>query len=168
MEALGIDGKLLLAQTVNFVLFFFIFKKFLYGPFTSFLKNERKNEDEKQRLLKDLQEKEAHLDKREKEIINDARAQALKIIKTAEETAAKKKKELSDKAHEEISEMKLKSKKDLEDEKAKLYDDLKSHVIQSSKTMTESVLKDFVDSKTQQEMLDHIFKELKKSKVYEN
>jgi len=168
MEALGIDGKLLIAQTINFALFFVVFKRFLYAPFTQFLSNERKNEVEKERLLKDLQEKEEHLQKREKEIMNDARAQALKIMKTAEESVVKKKKDLLDKTHEEITEMKLKAKKDLDDEKNKLYDDVKVHIVETSRSMTEKVLKDFVDEKGQQTMLDHIFKELKKSKVYEN
>ncbi len=168
MEALGIDTKLLIAQTVNFLLFLFIFKKFLYAPFTAYLKNEREKENEKERLLKDLQDKETQLDKKEKEIIDDARAQALKIMKNAEDSAEKKKKELLDKAHSEVTEMKLKAKQDLENEKDKLYDGIRAHVIQTSKTMTESVLKDFVDSKNQQIMLEHIFKELKKSKAYEN
>lgn len=168
MEALGIDIKLLLAQTINFLLFLFIFKKFLYAPFTAYLKNEKNKEAEKERLLKDLQEKEAQLDKKEKEIIDDARAQALKMLKTAEDTAEKKKKDLLAKAHTEISEMKLKAKQDIQSEKEKLYDDLRAHVIQTSKTMTENVLRDFVDSKNQQVMFEHILKELKKSKAYEN
>src|SRR3990167_7297238 len=105
MEALGIDLKLLLAQTINFVLFFIIFKKFLYAPFLKFLDMERKNELEKQRLLKDLQEKETGLEKREQEVLADARAQALQIMKTAEETADKKKKEILKNAHDEIVDM---------------------------------------------------------------
>lgn len=168
MEALGIDIKLLIAQTVNFLLFLFIFKKFLYAPFTAYLKNEREKEAEKERILKDLQDKEAQLEKKEKEITDDARAQALKIMKNAEDAAEKKKKDLLDKVHSEISEMKLKAKQDIENEKDKLYEGLRAHVIQTSKTMTESVLKDFVDQKNQQVILEHIFKELKKSKTYEN
>ena len=168
MEALGIDLKLLLAQTINFVLFFIIFKKFLYAPFLKFLDMERKNELEKQRLLKDLQEKETGLEKREQEVLADARAQALQIMKTAEETADKKKKEILKNAHDEIVDMKLKAKKDIEDERTKLHDEVKSHVIQVSRTLTTSVLKDFIDEKNQHSILERIFKEMKKGKIYEN
>ena len=37
MENLGIDGKLLLAQIINFVLFFILVTKFVVKPFTAFL-----------------------------------------------------------------------------------------------------------------------------------
>ena len=168
MEALGIDIKLLIAQAVNFLLFFFIFKRFLYGPFLRYLNKEQENEKEKQRLLKDLQEKETSLERRQKEVLADASTQALKILKNAEDLAVKKKKEIIDKAHEEITEMKLKAKNDLEDEKGKLLDDVRMHVIETSKSMTETVLKDFIDEKNQRGLLENIFKNIKKSKVYEN
>ena len=58
MENLGIDGKLLLAQIINFVLFFILVKKFVVKPFTAFLNQERKNEEEKNKLLDKLKKSE--------------------------------------------------------------------------------------------------------------
>ena len=58
MENLGIDGKLLLAQMINFVLFFFLVKKFIVKPFTTFLNQERTNEEEKNKLLEKLKKSE--------------------------------------------------------------------------------------------------------------
>lgn len=168
MEALGIDTKLLLAQGINFLAFMFIFQKFLYKPFTEYLRKERKNEAEKARLLSELQTKEEKLEKKEKDILDDARAQALEIMKKAEENAAKKKKDILKKGQEEVVAMKAKAQKDLEDQKAKLYDEVKGHVVKTSETLTTTVLKDFFDASSQKDMLNHIFKQLKKSKVYEN
>ena len=45
MENLGIDIKLLIAQLINFGIFFFIIAKFVAKPFTKFL-NEERNKDE--------------------------------------------------------------------------------------------------------------------------
>ena len=58
MENLGIDGKLLLAQMINFVLFFILAKQFMVKPFTSFLNQERKNEEEKNKMLEKLRRSE--------------------------------------------------------------------------------------------------------------
>src|SRR3989344_4664635 len=58
MENLGIDGKLLLAQMINFALFFILVKQFIVKPFTSFLNQERKNEEEKNRMLEKLKKSE--------------------------------------------------------------------------------------------------------------
>lgn len=90
MENLGIDPKLLLAQVINFVLFFFIFKKYITKPFQLFLKNEANKEAEKDRLLKKAKEDEEKLSakqidlekkskKLEKEILEKARIEAKKI-----------------------------------------------------------------------------------------
>ena len=41
MENLGIDIKLLIAQMINFGLFFFIIKKFVTKPFLNFVEDEK-------------------------------------------------------------------------------------------------------------------------------
>jgi len=94
MEALGIDIKLLLAQGINFILFAIIFKKFLYAPFRKYLHKQMGEEEEKVRILADLQIREESLGEREKEILAQAHEQALKIIKEAEKTAEAKKTEI--------------------------------------------------------------------------
>jgi len=58
MENLGIDGKLLLAQVINFVLFFILVKQFMVKPFTGFLNQERKNEEDKNKMLEKLKRSE--------------------------------------------------------------------------------------------------------------
>jgi len=42
MEGLGVDVKLLIAQVINFLLFFYIFKKYLAKPFQKYLDEETK------------------------------------------------------------------------------------------------------------------------------
>ncbi len=50
MENLGVDIKLLIAQLVNFLLFLYIFKKFVSNSFETFLKEERKKEEIKSKI----------------------------------------------------------------------------------------------------------------------
>ncbi len=42
MEALGIDVRLLLVQTINFLILFFVLKKWVFPPFVKFLESRAK------------------------------------------------------------------------------------------------------------------------------
>src|SRR5438067_1705685 len=55
MEQLGIDFKLFIAQVTNFLIFFFIFKKFIVKPLNQTIEKEKKKEAEKEKILKDLE-----------------------------------------------------------------------------------------------------------------
>ncbi len=168
MEALGIDGKLFLAQLVNFGLFAFIFKKFIYKPFMDYLAKQQGEENERAKLLTDLQKKEEKLEAKQKEVLAEARTEALIIMKEVEKTAAAKRQELLQAAQEEATKMKQKAEKDVEDDRARMYDEVRDNVVKLSETLTTSVLKDFIDEKQQKAILDKVFEKLQKAKVYEN
>src|SRR3990167_11483624 len=102
MENLGLDYKLLIAQVINFGLFFLLFKKFIAKPFLNLIKEEeenaKKNEQLKSKLLKQDEEIELkrnsfkdELNKKEDALISTAKERAkaveLKIIEDAEEQA---------------------------------------------------------------------------------
>src|SRR3989338_2596155 len=168
MEALGIDSKLLLAQAVNFLLFFYIFKRFLYKPFLDYINKQAKDEEEKERLLHEIEERERSIADKEREILEDVRAQATKMMKEAEVEAAQKRQEIIKKNQGEAVEIKQRAESDLSKEKEKLYDEVKGHVIKTSQALTEKVLSDFLNEKRQKEVLSEVFKNIKKAKVYEN
>src|SRR3989344_4575625 len=57
MEGLGIDLKLLIAQIINFGLFFYVFKRFLAKPFVSFIDEEKQKEAERETSLQKAKKK---------------------------------------------------------------------------------------------------------------
>jgi F-type H+-transporting ATPase subunit b len=168
MEALGIDPKLLVAQLINFGLFAFIFQKFMYKPFMAYLEKQQADEKEKVRLLADLQKKEEKMENKHKEVLAEARSEALSIVKEAETMAHAKKEEMMQAAHEEVAKMKQKAEKDIEDDRARMYDDIRSKVVKTSEALASSVLRDFVDEKQHKGILNKVFEKLQKSKAYEN
>src|SRR3990167_10047164 len=99
MENLGIDIKLLIAQVINFGLFFILFKKFIAKPFLNLIKEEEDNEQKKEQLKEKLQKQDEEIeskrnsfkeeiDKKEEEIVASAKergkAVEKKIIEDAE------------------------------------------------------------------------------------
>lgn len=168
MEALGLDIKFLMAQLINFGLFAFVFAKFMYKPFRTYLAEQQKDEHEKARLLHDLQAKELSLSEKEKEVITAAQKKAESLLKEAELTAEKKRADILAKAHDEALALKKKAQKEADEAQAKIHDELRARVVHTSEVMTETVLKDFFTEKQQKDILENVFAKLRSSKVYEN
>ena len=169
MENLGLDYKLLIAQVVNFGLFFIIFKKFIAKPFLNLIKEEEENEKKhellKSKLLKQDEEIELkrntfkeELNKKEDNLISTARERAkaveLKIIEEAEEDAKRIKKD---------------SLLELESEKQDLYKQLRNKISTLSLIIVEKALKDVLNEETKKKITSAIIKNLPKDKsLYEN
>lgn len=168
MEALGIDWKLLIAQLVNFFLFFLILKKYLAKPFSRYLSDQEKKEKEKERLLKEIQQREENIKKREKEILEETREEGMKIVNEAKQAALKSKEEILQKARKEAEEIRASGKRQVEEERRNLYRELKSNIITGSVLMVKTVLKEFITQEKQSEILQNLFKRLKERKSYEN
>jgi len=93
MENLGIDGKLLIAQLINFGIFFLLFAKFISKPFLKFLQQERRNEKDKESLLGKLKKGEEELGLQEKEMRNKIKKERNEIIEKSKTPRHSKKKQ---------------------------------------------------------------------------
>src|SRR3989344_2018489 len=169
MENLGIDYKLMIAQVINFGLFFIIFKKFIAKPFLNLIKEEeenvKKNEQLKSKLLKQDEEIELRrnsfkeeLNKKEDDLISTAKDRAkaveLKIIEDAEEDAKRIKKD---------------ALLEIESEKQDLYKQLKNKISQLSLIIVDKSLKEVLNEDTKKKITSAIIKNLPKdTSLYEN
>ena len=158
MENLGIDGKLMVAQLVNFVLFFIIFKKFIAKPFAKFLTQERKNEKEKELLLDKLKKGEEELMKTEKVMKDKIRKERTVILEKAQKEAQDVKEEILQEAKKEADVIKLKAKKELEDERNKLYQDVKNKVADLSLLLIQTALNEYLDEDSKKKITSYILK----------
>jgi F-type H+-transporting ATPase subunit b len=125
MENLGIDWKLLVAQIANFIVFYFIFSKFLAKPFMGFLAKQKQAEKDREMLTEGLAKREEELKAEKEAVLKDARAEMNKILAEAKvdgqmvlDAATKKAKDQADdmlaKAKEEISRLKAEAGKDMQ------------------------------------------------------
>jgi len=169
MENLGLDYKLLIAQVINFGLFFLLFKKFIAKPFLNLIKeeeeNEKKNEQLKSKLLKQDEEIEVkrnsfkdELDEKEDKLITSAKERAksveLKIIEEAEEDAKR---------------IKQDALLEIEAEKQDLYKQLKNKISELSLIIVDKSLKEVLNEDTKKKITSAIIKNLPKdTSLYEN
>jgi len=169
MENLGIDGKLLLAQMINFVLFFILVKQFIVKPFTSFLNQERKNEEEKNRMLEKLKRSEEAGIEAEAKMKEKMKKEFDVLFVQAKKEAQSMRADLIKQAEADALEIKAKNSKLLEEEKNLLYREVKDKIIKTSLMIVENTLKDSLDESSRKKVTGAIIKNYQgRLKIYEN
>lgn len=169
MENLGIDGKLLLAQMVNFALFFILVKQFIVKPFTNFLNQERKNEEEKNRMLEKLKKSEEAGIEAEKKMKEKMKKEFDVLFVQAKKEAQVVRAELIKQAESDALEIKEKNSKLLVEEKSALYREVKDKIIRTSLMIVENTLKDSLDVAYRKKVTGAIIKNYQgRLKIYEN
>ena len=160
MENLGIDIKLLLAQAINFVLFFIIIKKFVSKPFMSFLQEEKNKEKEKQRLLESAQKQEEAFLLKEKTLTKRMKEEMNKVLQDAKLEASKIKADLIIEAKEEAATIKNNAKKEMEAEKESLYSEVKKKVSDLSLFIVNKALDEVLDEDLKKKVTQKILNSL--------
>jgi len=169
MENLGIDGKLLLAQMINFVLFFILVKKFVVKPFTGFLNQERKNEDDKSKLLEKLKKSEEASMDAERKMKEKMKKEFDVLFAEAKKEAQNIRTDLIKQAEADAQDIKNKNKKMLEEEKNLLYREVKDKIIKTSLMIVENTLKESLDESSRKKVTETIIKNYRgRLKIYEN
>ena len=161
MENLGIDGKLLLAQMINFILFFILVKQFMVKPFTGFLNQERKNEEEKNRMLEKLKKSEEAGIEAERKMKEKMKKEIDVLFVEAKKEAATMRADLIKQAEVDALEIKDKNKKLLEEEKNLLYREVKDKIIKTSLMIVENTLKYSLDESSRKKITGNIIKDYK-------
>lgn len=148
-----IDYKILIAQVVNFTIVLLVLYKFAYKPLLKTM-NERTSKIEKG--LKDAEEvgkKLEETEKREKEVMANARKEAQAIIESAEKTAQKNKEELLNEAKKKSEDIMISTQKQIEEEKNKMIFEVKSEIAQLVVAATGKVIDEKMDEKRDEALI---------------
>lgn len=160
MENLGIDYRLIIAQLINFAVFFFIFFKFIAKPFFNFIKKEKTDEETKQKLMVELEKSEETLKEREKELIAKMKKEQSALIEDAKKDAEKLKTDIIAQAQKEASEIVAKAKEQITDEKNALYREMKEQLASLSTIMVRKALGEYLTGDAQKEVTQNILRNL--------
>jgi len=94
LTQIGIDGKLLLAQAVNFLLLLFLMHRFAYKPMLSFLEKRTERIEKGLRDAEEAEKKLSQAAENEEKVLVAAREESKRIIADAREAAEKRGREL--------------------------------------------------------------------------
>ncbi|SRR6266403_3294614 len=158
-----IEWQLLLAQIINFLIIFYLLKRFLYKPIFAVLK---KRADAIKEGIEKAEEGKKALDQallKEKKIIKEAQDTARKIIADAREQSTTLAKEIEDRAKKQTDRMIEEAKVQIAREAKSAEQQLNKHVAELSIEMLKKSLGSVFGEKEQSEVVSKAVKTLQKS-----
>lgn len=165
MENLGINIKLLIAQGINFLFFFYFYKKFIAKPFLSFLNEQRRKEEEKAKLEEEINKKRdqwlRESDLKKKEIKKELQELKNQIKKEAEE----EKKKILEEAKRQAEIIKDRALKEVAIKEKKLEFDLRKRLIDESIILIEKGLNDLLTEDIEKKLTSNLIKNLKNKTI---
>lgn len=161
LNSFGVNGFLLAAQLVNFLIILYILKRFALGPILKLL-NDRKetivenleNAEETKKLLEQTE-------KREKDVLRKAQEQAQEIINEAKKQAIEAQAETETRTKERVERMLEDAQKKIEEQTTLAEKQLASHVTKLSVDILERSLKGFFTDQEQKEVVEKAVKQIK-------
>jgi F-type H+-transporting ATPase subunit b len=128
VEQLGIDGRWLLSQIVNFVILLVILQRFLYKPMLNMLQQRqeriRESMDYAERVRKEAERAQTDYEAK----IEESRREAQAIIAQATQQAERVHEDIVAKARDEAREIKAKATEDLDYERKRIVAELRDQV----------------------------------------
>jgi len=161
MEKLGIDPKLLIAQLVNFGLFFFIFQKFIAKPFLGFIKDQEKKDREKLVFEENMRKHKEQLLIDEKKAKETMHKQVQIELSRAKQEAEGIKKSMLEAAKKEADEVLAQAKRQIDEEARLASVALKGKAADLSVSIVETSLKGFLNDNMQKEVTKHILSQVR-------
>lgn len=169
MENLGLDFKLLIAQVVNFGLFFIIFKKFIAKPFLSLIKDEEENEVKKEQLKNKLLKQDEEIELKRNSFNDELAKKEDDLISSAKERAKAVELKIIEDANLQAERIKKDALLEVESEKQDLYKQIKKKISELSLIIVNKTLKDVLNEDIKKKITSSIIKNLPKEKTeYEN
>lgn len=163
LDKLGINGKIFLAQVVNFFLLLYILKRFLYEPLLKIMK------DREIKIKEGLRNADK-AEKRIQEIENDAKKQlektageADKILEKAHVEAEEHKVDLLREAQEEVTRMKEEAKAALQKEKERIITEVRKETGDLAVQIARKIIKEKITAEDKNRLIKEVEEEMSQS-----
>jgi F-type H+-transporting ATPase subunit b len=144
MDKLGIDWRILLAQTISFSLVFFVLWKYAYGPIFAMLHARREKIAESLANAEKIKADVARTEAERQKILADAGDKANKLIDEARQAAARVREIETQKAIASAEQIVTKAREAAAQERTQMLGELKREVgrlvVQTTSTVTGKIL----------------------------
>lgn len=155
LAKLGVDGKLLLAQAVNFAVLFWVLRRFAYKPMLDFLE---KRSAKIEQGLKDAEASRAKLgeiEAKEKTVLSEARAEARAIAAAAEESAKKRDAERLAETEAKMKHLLEEAEQKIREEKEKALASAKEEIGELVMLSVEKILREKITPQKDEQVISH-------------
>ncbi|MFH1430105.1 MAG: F0F1 ATP synthase subunit B [Candidatus Uhrbacteria bacterium] len=161
LTKLGIDWKLLLAQLVNFLILFFVLRRFLFKPMLAMLAKRRERIEEGLEHAKQADHRLAHVDAERKEVLRGAEMERSAVLeKLVEESVAMRKRRTAA-AEQEAQDILANARKESERERAGMLNDAQQQVGTLVLAAAQKVTAGAISDKEHGKLIEQAVQELK-------
>ncbi|MCK5591270.1 MAG: F0F1 ATP synthase subunit B [Candidatus Pacebacteria bacterium] len=160
-ENLGLNYKLIIAQSVNFVLLLLILQRLAYKPLLKMLKDRSDKIEKSLEQAKKIEEELKNTEETKLIEIKKAKVGAVEIIKEAHETAEKKSQESIENTRQKAEEILDKAKKEIISEKERSIAEAKKEIADVSIQIAEKLISSNIDKNQQKELVDDVLSKMK-------
>lgn len=162
---LGINGKILLAQAVNFFLLMYVLKRFLYKPLLDIMKKREARIKEGLANAEKVQAKLASLEEQTQKTIASANQKANKILETAHREGESHKAYLTREAVNEIARLRDEAKTELKLEKEKLSREVRAEAAELIINATRKLIKAKITTQDKKMLISETKEKLQSAEV---
>ena len=163
LKTFGVDPVLLGAQIINFLIIFYLLKRFLYKPVLGMLK---KREDKIKEGMKQAEEARITLEKtfeQEKKILTKAQDEARELIESTKIQAKDVGKEIEENTKRQAEKILLDTRAQIEQDTKKMEQELSEKVSLLAENMLEKSLQGVFGEKEQKQIIGKALKNIKKA-----
>ena len=163
LKTFGVDPVLLGAQIINFLIIFYLLKRFLYKPVLGMLK---KREDKIKEGIKQAEEARVTLEKtleQEKKIFAKAHEEAKSLIADAKRQALEVARDVEENTKKQVEKILADAKAQIDQDAKRMETELGEKISILAKDMLEKSLQGVFGEKEQKQILEKALKNIKKS-----
>ena len=163
LKTFGVDPILLGAQIINFLIIFYLLKRFLYKPVLGMLKTRQ---DKIKEGIKQAEEARLTLEKtllQEKQIFAKAHDEAKALIEDAKVQALEVSREVEENTKRQAEKILLDARAQIEQDAKRMEEELGEKISVLAKEMLEKSLQGIFNEKEQRQILERAVKNIKKT-----
>lgn len=158
LAKLGIDGKLLLAQAINFAVLFWVLRRFAYQPMLDFLEKRAIRIEQGLKDAEAAKAKLGEMEEKEKSVLLQARTEAKNIIALAETAAKKRDAERALETEARVKQLLSEAEMKIREEKEKAMASAKAEIGALVMLSVEKILREKVDVAKDKELLEKVIR----------
>jgi F-type H+-transporting ATPase subunit b len=158
----GLNPILLAAQVVNFLIVFFVLKKFLYKPVLDVLRKRQATIKEGLDAAEKARIKLEKVVVEERDILRSAQMQSKKIIEDAKQESIEVAKQINEEAKKQTEKLLKDTREQVARESVETEKRLAANTSKLAVTILEKALKEFFPPKEQEEVIANALKKIKK------
>jgi len=161
LAAIGIDGKLLIAQLFNFALVFILLKFFAFKPIIKVLAERRKRIADSIKNAELIEVRRKETEEKMTRLLEKASRQGRTIVEQAKAQAKQLKQETTETLKQEEERMTARTKQAIEQQTQQALNQAKTQLSYLAVKLSEKILATKLDAKKDDQMLKRLLKEVR-------